>query len=587
VLQAVATGERNKEIALRLNISPRTVKAHLTSVYNKLGVDSRGAAIAIAAQSHGLYYPHMTENQATPKREVWEQWDWVWHVAAYAIFGVYIAIKFGSTSPTSRLLPILGLSALLAVWYIRFVITPPMRWQDNPRRGLLYFIVGFLLWGGLFALDANALMLTGMFIPMIFTRFPIRWAIAIVFSQGLVLFLLYTLIYSPENWFVILIIVLGLLLIGILMSVFISALIGQSVERQQLVEQKEKVIDLMRENRELEEAYLQQEIMLRQSEKLATLGKLSAGVAHELNNPASAAQRAVSQLEDSIFNLEQAEFGLGQLDLSPSHLKALEPHTQLVYQRVKEPILIDSLTRSDQEYEIETWLDENGVEDGWEYAPTLVSIGYTPQKLTELAQNFPGEKFQATVSLLCNLYTTRNLMNEIGQGMGRITDIVKALKSYTYLDQAPIQSIDIHEGLENTLVILRSKIGEGIVVHRDYANELPRINAYGSEVNQVWTNIIDNAIYALDGQGDIFLKTYQENSWVVVEIKDTGPGIPQDIQNKIFDPFFTTKPPGDGAGLGLNISHNIIVQKHKGMLTDDSRPGDTCFTVKLPVNLEA
>jgi signal transduction histidine kinase len=371
------------------------------------------------------------------------------------------------------------------------------------------------------------------------------------------------------------------------MSDFISALIGQSVERQQLVEQKEKVIDLMRENRELEEAYLQQEIMLRQSEKLATLGKLSAGVAHELNNPASAAQRAVSQLEDSIFNLEQAEFGLGQLDLSPSHLKALEPHTQLVYQRVKEPILIDSLTRSDQEYEIETWLDENGVEDGWEYAPTLVSIGYTPQKLTELAQNFPGEKFHATVSLLCNLYTTRNLMNEIGQGMGRITDIVKALKSYTFLDQAPIQSIDIHEGLENTLVILRSKIGEGIVVHRDYANELPRINAYGSEVNQVWTNIIDNAIYALDGQGDIFLKTYQENSWVIVEIKDTGPGIPQDIQTKIFDPFFTTKPPGDGAGLGLNISHNIVVQKHKGMLTVDSRPGDTCFTVKLPVNLEA
>ena len=123
-------------------------------------------------------------------------------------------------------------------------------------------------------------------------------------------------------------------------------------------------------------------------------------------------------------------------------------------------------------------------------------------------------------------------------------------------------------------------------MHRDYANDLPRINAFGSEVNQVWTNIIDNAIDAMDGQGEIFLKTYQENSWVVVEIKDTGPGIPQDIQNKIFDPFFTTKPPGDGAGLGLNISHNIIVQKHKGKLTVDSRPGETCFTVMLPVNLE-
>jgi signal transduction histidine kinase len=172
------------------------------------------------------------------------------------------------------------------------------------------------------------------------------------------------------------------------------------VERQQNLEQKEKVIGLMRKNRELEEAYLQQEIMLRQSEKLATLGKLSAGVAHELNNPASAAQRAVSQLQGSILNLEQAEFGLGQMDLSTSHLEALEPHTQLVYQRVKEPILIDPLTRSDQEYEIETWLEENGVADAWDLAPTLVSIGYTPQKLTDLAKDFSGEKFQATVNLL-------------------------------------------------------------------------------------------------------------------------------------------------------------------------------------------
>ncbi len=529
----------------------------------------------------------MTENQTTPERGVWEQWDWVWHVSAYGFLVLYVAIKLGDTSSTSLLLPILGLSALLAVWYIPFVITPSVRWYANPRRGLLYFIVGLVLWSGLFAVDGNALMLTGMFVPLIFTRFPIRWAVAIIYSQALGLFLLYTLLYSSEDWFIILIVVLGLLISATLVGVFIHALASQSAERQQHIEQKELVIELMREKRELEEAYLQQEIMLRQSEKLATLGKLSAGVAHELNNPASAAQRAVSQLQDSILNLEQAEFGLGQLDLSSSQLKALEPHTQLVYQRVREPVLINPLTRSDQEYEIETWLEENGVEDAWEIAPTLVSIGYTSEALAELAKTFAGEKFQATVSLLCNLYTTRNLMNEIGQGMGRITEIVKALKSYTYLDQAPIQSIDVHEGLENTLVILRSKIGEGIQIHRDYAADLPRINAFGSEVNQVWTNIIDNAIYALEGQGDIFIKTYQEDAWVVVEIKDTGAGIPQDIQDKIFDPFFTTKPPGDGAGLGLNISHNIIVQKHQGKLTVDSRPGETCFTVKLPINLEA
>ena len=527
----------------------------------------------------------MAENQATPQRGVWEQWDWVWHVATYVILGVYSAIKIGNTPPTSRLYLILGLSALLAVWYIRFVITPLMRWQVNPKRGLPYFIVGFLLWGVLYTVDMSALILTGMFLPLIFSRFPVRWSIAVIFSLALGWFLLYTLLYSSENWFIVLMIVLGVLIAATMISVFINALIVQSVERQHLLEQKELVIELMREKRELEEAYLQQEIMLRQNEKLATLGKLSAGVAHELNNPASAAQRAVSQLQDSILNLEQAEFGLGQLDLSTSQLKVLESHTQLVYQRVKEPIILDPVTRSDQEHEIETWLEAYGVADAWEFAPTLVSIGYTPQELTDLAKNFSGEKFQATVSLLRNLYTTRILMEEIGQGMGRITEIVRALKSYTYLDQAPIQSIDIHEGLENTLVILRSKLGEGIQIHRDYAKDLPRINAYGSEVNQVWTNIIDNAIDALDGQGEILLKTYQENSWVVVEIKDTGPGIPQEIQNKIFDPFFTTKPPGDGAGLGLNISHNIIVQKHKGKLTFDSRPGKTCFTIMLPVNL--
>ena len=529
----------------------------------------------------------MIDNQASSKREVWEQWDWVWHVATYAILGMNIALKLGNTSSTSHLLYILGLSALLAVWYIPFVVTPPTRWQDYPRRGLLYFIVGFLLWSVLFTLDVDTLMLTGMFMPMIFTRFPIRWAIAIVVSLALSLFLLYTIFYSSEDWFINLITVLGLLIASTMVSVFIHALIIQSVERRHLLEQKELVIELMREKRELEEAYLQQEIMLRQNEKLATLGRLSAGVAHELNNPASAAQRAVSQLQDSVSNLEQAEFGLGQLDFSTSQLRALEAHTQLVYQRVKEPILIDPLTRSDQAHEIETWLEENGVEDAWELAPTLVSIGYTTQELTDLAKNFSGEKLQAIVSSLSNLYTTRSLMEEIGQGMGRITGIVKALKSYTYLDQAPIQSVDIHKSLDNTLVILRSNIGEGILVHRDYAKDLPRINVFGSEVNQVWTNIIDNAIYAMDGKGEIFIKTYQKKSWVVVEIKDTGSGIPQEIQNKIFDPFFTTKPPGDGAGLGLYISHNIIVQKHKGKLTVDSRPGETCFTVTLPINLEA
>jgi signal transduction histidine kinase len=338
--------------------------------------------------------------------------------------------------------------------------------------------------------------------------------------------------------------------------------------------------------RDLEVAYLQQEMALRQNEKLATLGKLSAGVAHELNNPAAAAQRGVAQLQEAIVKLEQAEFSLGQLNLSALQLEALEPHTQLIEQRAKEPIDLDPLTRSDQEYEIETWLEDQGVEDAWELAPTLVNIGYNYSALSELAENFTSEEFPIVAVLLCNMYTTRNLLEEIGQGTGRITEIVKALKSYTYLDQAPVQSVDIHEGLNDTLVMLRSKLKAGVQVRREYAPDLPRIEAFGSELNQVWTNIIDNAVSAMEGQGEIVLRTYRHDAWVVVEIKDTGPGIPPDIQAKIFDPFFTTKAPGEGTGLGLNISHNIIVQKHKGKIAVNSRPGETCFEIKLPLNFE-
>jgi signal transduction histidine kinase len=217
----------------------------------------------------------------------------------------------------------------------------------------------------------------------------------------------------------------------------------------------------------------------------------------------------------------------------------------------------------------------------------LVDIGYDCSNLSHLAENLNSEEFPTVVALLSNKYTTYNLLAEIGQGTRRISEIVKALKSYTYLDQAPVQSVDIHEGLDDTLVMLRSKLKAGVQVRREYAQDLPRIEAFGSELNQVWTNIIDNAVSAMEGQGEIVLRTYRQDAWVVVEIKDTGPGIPQDIQGKIFDPFFTTKPPGQGTGLGLSISHNIVVQKHKGKIAVYSRPGETYFEVKLPLNFEA
>ena len=339
--------------------------------------------------------------------------------------------------------------------------------------------------------------------------------------------------------------------------------------------------------RDLEVAYLQQEVMLRQSEKLATLGKLSAGMAHELNNPAAATQRGAEQLRKAFFRLQQSHFKIGEVGLSGAQLAALLELDQLAQARAKEPVDLDSLDRSDTEYELETWLEERGCEDAWETAPTLVNLGLNIDKLAALTEEFTIDQLPAVVASISSTYTIYSLLEEMGQGAERISEIVNALKSYTYLDQAPVQSVDVRQGLDNTLVMFRSKLKTGVVVHREYAADLPQIQAYGSELNQVWTNIIDNAIGAMGGQGDIYLRARQEEPWVIVEIEDTGPGIPEDVQPKIFDPFFTTKPPGEGTGLGLNISHNIIVHKHNGKITISSQPGKTCFQVKLPIDGES
>ncbi len=214
----------------------------------------------------------------------------------------------------------------------------------------------------------------------------------------------------------------------------------------------------------------------------------------------------------------------------------------------------------------------------------LVNLGYNQAELKKLIAEFNPSQFTAVIDWLNSTHTIYSLLEEIGQGTGRISELVKALKDYTYLDQAPIQQVDVHEGLDSTLVILRSKLKAGVNVHREYDQKLPEIEAYGSELNQVWTNLIDNAIDAMDGQGEINIRTYLEDQWVVVEIVDNGSGIPVEIQPNLFDPFFTTKGPGKGTGLGLNISHNIIVQKHNGRIDVYSKPGETCFAVRLPIN---
>jgi signal transduction histidine kinase len=352
--------------------------------------------------------------------------------------------------------------------------------------------------------------------------------------------------------------------------VFLHARLSATLQRKRL--------------RDMEKIYLQQEVTLRQNEKLATLGKLSAGVAHELNNPAAAAQRGAAQLMSSFARLQEIHLQLGEMHLTSAQVATLLAIDHRAQEKAKKPEYIDAITRSDREVEWEDWLADRDVANPWVAAPTLAMLGYDQDELAALLAGFSDSQLVSVLEWLECSYTIYGLTEEIGHGTQRISEIVRALKAYTYLDQAPLQTVNVHDGLDNTLIILRSKLQGGVTVQRDYAPDLPMIDAYGGELNQVWTNLIDNSIDAMGGKGEIQLRTRQDGEWVVVEIEDNGPGIPPAIQANIFDPFFTTKAPGQGTGMGLNISYNIIVQRHKGKIDVHSGPGKTRFEVRLPLH---
>ena len=315
-----------------------------------------------------------------------------------------------------------------------------------------------------------------------------------------------------------------------------------------------------------------------QREKLAALGKLSAGLAHELNNPSAAARRSAGSLRECLARLREAG---RSSSIGPENCAALAKREDEIHASLSPPEFKDEFARLEREEAIQTWLESHQVEDAWKLGPLLAEANLSDAHLESFAEA-AGEALGPELMRFATLLEMERIADELEHSTARISDLIKAIKEYSYMDQAKLQEVDITKSLETTLTIMHHKLKRGITVTRNYAADLPKIMAYGSELNQVWTNLIDNAADAMGENGSLGIRTARENDFIVVEITDNGPGIPAEVKSRIFELFFTTKGVGDGTGLGLDFVYRIVTGMH-GVVSVNSEPGNTRFQVRIPI----
>jgi signal transduction histidine kinase len=321
--------------------------------------------------------------------------------------------------------------------------------------------------------------------------------------------------------------------------------------------------------------------MEQQSEKLAALGKLAGNLAHELNNPASAAQRAASGMLKELENYGRERFRLGSLCFQPEHVDALRKWNQHLRRSLEGKRSITPAEIAVREEALTGWLSERQISNPGQIAPEFAEAGITPDHLAALPDFLTPESASLLLSQHASTLRTERMAEAMLDSTARIFDLIRAIKDYSYMDQAPIQDVDLPHSLDNTLTMLQSRL-QRVTITREYEPNLPIISAYGSELNQVWMVLLENALDAIKNRGHITLRVRRASDLVLVEIEDDGPGIPKELQARIFEPFFTTKAPGHGLGLGLDTAQRIV-RMHRGYLTVLSVPGKTCFQVGLPL----